>query len=89
MCALVDPDAAHRPTGSTPLRSAQDDTRWLYAHKSVGVGALDDPFFNQILFFKFNAQYLSFTNIKALIKMKNYAKITKKNDFFIKFMDFE
>ena len=27
MCALVDPDATHRPTGSTPLRSAQDDTR--------------------------------------------------------------
>ena len=27
LLSLVDPDAAHRPTGSTSLRSAQDDTR--------------------------------------------------------------
>ena len=27
LLSLVDPDATHRPTGSTSLRSAQDDTR--------------------------------------------------------------
>ena len=29
----VDPDASHRPTGSTPLRSAQDDTEGSCAQK--------------------------------------------------------
>ena len=33
MLTLVDPDATHRPTGSTPLRSAQDDARGSYAYK--------------------------------------------------------
>ena len=48
---LVDPVLRTLLRSSAPLRFAQDDTTGLCSHKPVGVGAHDDPIFNQILFF--------------------------------------
>ena len=48
---LVDPVLRTPLRGSTPLRSAQDDTRGLCSHEFVGTGVLDGPIYNKILFF--------------------------------------